>query len=92
MASISRSRAFISSAFKRRPARTLVWQANREPDVAGYRVVWRDTTAADWQGSQFVGNVTEAKIPLSKDNVFFGVQAVDKDGNVSPATYPSPQR
>jgi hypothetical protein len=71
---------------------TLVWQANREPDVAGYRVVWRDTTAADWQGSQFVGNVTEAKIPLSKDNVFFGVQAVDKDGNVSPATYPSPQR
>ncbi|HEY1149570.1 MAG TPA: aminopeptidase, partial [Pseudoduganella sp.] len=71
---------------------TLVWQANRESDVAGYRVVWRDTTAADWQGSQFVGNVTEAKIPLSKDNVFFGVQAVDKDGNVSPATYPSPQR
>jgi hypothetical protein len=71
---------------------TLVWQANREPDIAGYRVVWRDTTAADWQGSEFVGNVTEAKIPLSKDNVFFGVQAVDKDGNVSPATYPSPQR
>ena len=71
---------------------TLVWAANREPDVAGYRVVWRDTTAADWQGSQFVGNVTEAKIPLSKDNVFFGVQAVDKDGNASPATYPSPQR
>jgi len=71
---------------------TLAWQANREPDVAGYRVVWRDTTAADWQGSQYVGNVTEAKIPLSKDNVFFGVQAVDKDGNISPATYPSPQR
>lgn len=71
---------------------TLVWQANAEPDVAGYRIVWRDTTAADWQGSKWVGNVTEATIDLSKDNVFFGVQAVDKDGNVSVATYPLPQR
>jgi len=71
---------------------TLVWQANPEPDLAGYRVVWRETTAANWQGSKWVGNVNEATIDLSKDNVFFGVQAVDKDGNVSPATYPMPQR
>jgi hypothetical protein len=71
---------------------TLVWQANAEPDLAGYRIVWRDTTAADWQGSKWVGNVTEATIDLSKDNVFFGVQAVDRDGNVSVATYPLPQR
>ena len=71
---------------------TLVWQPNGEPDLAGYRIVWRDTTAANWQGSRWVGNVTEATVDLSKDNVFFGVQAVDKDGNVSVATYPSPQR
>jgi hypothetical protein len=71
---------------------TLVWQANPEPDVAGYRIVWRETTAATWQGSKFVGNVTEATVNLSKDNVFFGVQAVDKDGNVSVATYPAPLR
>jgi len=71
---------------------TLVWQANAEPDVAGYRIVWRETTASDWQGSKWVGNVTEATVDLSKDNVFFGVQAVDKDGNVSVATYPLPQR
>ena len=70
----------------------LVWQANTEPDLAGYRVVWRETTAAGWQGSRFVGNVTSFRSDLSKDNVFFGVQAVDKDGNVSPATYPLPQR
>ncbi|MDB5936330.1 MAG: aminopeptidase [Massilia sp.] len=70
----------------------LAWQANAEPDLAGYRVVWRDTTASQWQGSQFVGKVTAVTMPLSKDNVFFGVQAVDKDGNVSPATYPLPQR
>lgn len=71
---------------------TLVWKANSEPDLAGYRVVWRETTAADWQHAQWVGNVTEATLPLSKDNVFFGVQAVDRDGNVSPATYPLPKR
>ncbi|HEX8609823.1 MAG TPA: M20/M25/M40 family metallo-hydrolase [Telluria sp.] len=71
---------------------SLVWQANGEPDLAGYRIVWRDTTAAQWQGALFVGNVTEATVKLSKDNYFFGVQAVDKDGNVSVATYPTPLR
>ena len=71
---------------------SLVWQPNTEPDLAGYRIVWRETTAATWQGSQYVGNVTQATVKLSKDNVFFGVQAVDKDGNVSVATYPTPQR
>lgn len=70
----------------------LTWQANTEPDLAGYRIVWRDTTAAQWQGSQFVGNVTSITMPLSKDNVFFGVQAVDKDGNISVASYPMPAR
>jgi hypothetical protein len=70
----------------------LLWQANTEPDLAGYRIVWRDTSAADWQGSQFVGKVTEFRVPLSKDNYYFGVQAVDTDGNVSPATYPVPLR
>lgn len=71
---------------------TMVWQPNTEPDLAGYRIVWRETTAAQWQGATFVGNVTEATVKLSKDNYFFGVQAVDKDGNVSVATYPLPLR
>jgi hypothetical protein len=71
---------------------TMVWEANKEPDLAGYRLVWRETTSPIWQGAEFVGNVTEATSKLSKDNYFFGVQAVDKNGNVSPATYPSPKR
>jgi len=71
---------------------TMVWAPNHEPDLAGYRIVWRDTTSPVWQGSLFVGNVTEASVKLSKDNYFFGVQAVDKDGNVSVASYPSPKR
>ncbi|MCS0580328.1 M28 family metallopeptidase [Massilia pinisoli] len=70
----------------------LVWAPNTEPDLAGYRIVWRETTAPQWQGAQFVGNVTAYRLDLSKDNLLFGVQAVDKDGNVSPATYPVPAR
>jgi hypothetical protein len=70
----------------------LAWAPNTEPDLAGYRIVWRDTTAPLWTNSQYVGNVTSFNMPLSKDNVFFGVQAVDKDGNVSPAVYPLPAR
>ncbi len=71
----------------------LVWQANTEPDLAGYRVVWRETTAAQWQGGVLVGKVTAYTVKnMSKDNYFFGVQAVDVDGNTSVASYPSPGR
>jgi hypothetical protein len=71
----------------------LVWQANGEPDLAGYRIVWRETTAAQWQGASMVGNVTHVTLDhMSKDNYFFGVQAVDKQGNVSVASYPTPLR
>ncbi|CAN5652051.1 hypothetical protein BH18VER1_BH18VER1_12060 [soil metagenome] len=72
---------------------TLVWRANTEPDIAGYRIVWRETTAADWQQSTSAGNVTRFTVPeVSKDNYLFGVCAVDNDGNVSPVVYPAPFR
>jgi hypothetical protein len=72
---------------------TLRWEANKEPDLAGYQIVWRDTTAPFWTNKVSVGNVTRYTIKgMSKDNYFFGVQAVDKDGNVSYAVYPTPFR
>jgi hypothetical protein len=69
----------------------LKWDANTEPDLAGYEIVWRDTTAAVWTNSKAVGNVTGFTMKgMSKDNYFFGVRAIDKDGNRSPVTYPKP--
>lgn len=34
---------------------TLTWNANTEPDLAGYEVVWRHTTTPLWQHSVSVG-------------------------------------
>lgn len=71
----------------------LKWDANSDTDLAGYEVVWRDTTSAFWTNSKFVGNVlTFTAKEMSKDNYFFGVRAVDKNGNKSPVVYPRPLR
>ena len=70
----------------------LKWDANKEPDLAGYDIVWRETTAATWTNSKAVGNVTTFSMKgMSKDNYFFGVRAIDRAGNRSPVTYPRPQ-
>ncbi len=69
------------------------WDANTDSDLAGYEIVWRETTRDAWTASKFVGNVTVYTMKeMSKDNYFFGVRAVDKDGNKSPVVYPRPMR
>ena len=71
----------------------LKWAANRDADLAGYEIVWRDTTAPFWTNSAYVGSVTDYTLKnMSKDNYFFGVRAVDKDGNKSPVSFPKPVR
>ncbi|HEX8747883.1 MAG TPA: M28 family metallopeptidase [Pyrinomonadaceae bacterium] len=71
----------------------LKWDAGTEPDLAGYEIVWRDTTSPVWTNSRMVGNVTTFTMTgMSKDNYFFGVRAVDRDGNRSPVSYPKPVR
>ena len=72
---------------------TLRWKPNPEPDIAGYRILWRDTTSPVWQHSRDVGNVTrETLVGISKDNVVFGVQAYNRDGHASVAVFPKPYR
>lgn len=71
---------------------TLRWDASPEPDVAGYEIVWRETTSPVWQHSLDVGDATEGTVDLSKDNWFFGVRAYDRDGYRSPVAFPVPAR
>ncbi|MEX0877200.1 MAG: M20/M25/M40 family metallo-hydrolase [Phycisphaerales bacterium] len=71
---------------------TLRWEPSLEPDVAGYEIVWRETTSSSWDQVQDVGNATEGTVDLSKDNWFFGVRAYDEDGYRSPVSYPVPAR
>jgi hypothetical protein len=68
----------------------LAWTANTDPDLAGYEVVWRETTASDWTNAIPVGNVTTVTLPLApKDNFMFGLRAVDKAGHHSPVAFPT---
>ncbi|MFJ8608182.1 M20/M25/M40 family metallo-hydrolase [Streptomyces sp. NPDC093675] len=68
----------------------LVWTRGNEPDLDGYEIVWRETTAPEWTHVIPVGDVTRQGVDLSKDNVFFGVRAVNKAGLKSPVAFPEP--
>ncbi len=61
--------------------------------VAHYEVLWRETTAPDWEYAQELapqganGAIT-VTLPISKDNVTFGVRAVDASGHRGLAVVP----
>ena len=59
---------------------TLRWSLSPEADVAGYEIVTRPTTSPVWTRVHAVGDVDHATLPLSKDNLSFGVRAVDRAG------------
>src|ERR1022692_1665955 len=67
---------------------TLTWNANPESNLAGYEVVMRETTSPDWTDAIDVGNVTTVTLDISKDNVQFGLRAVDRAGHRSPVAFP----
>jgi hypothetical protein len=73
---------------------TLQWEA---PAGAAanihYELLWRETTAPDWQFVQKIapqadGVPITATVPISKDNVVFGVRAVDAAGHRSLVVVP----
>ena len=67
---------------------TLTWDANPDSGLAGYEVVMRETTSPNWTSAVRVGNVTTVTLNISKDNVQFGLRAIDKAGHRSPAAFP----
>jgi hypothetical protein len=64
---------------------TLPWEP-APGDVDHYEVVWRETMVPDWQFVQDVagragGAIVTINLPISKDNVIFGIRAVDAAGH-----------
>lgn len=71
----------------------LAWDAPEgAPAGTSYQIVWRDTSAPDWQFYDSVGAATHATVPVSKDNVVFGIRSVNRAGQRSPAAFPFPAR
>ena len=69
---------------------TLTWEAS--PGANGYEVVYRATSAPDWEHVQTVGSGTRATLKVSKDNVIFAVRAVDAAGHRSLPVVPEPEQ
>ncbi len=76
----------------------LEWQPGPgAPAGTEYQVVWRVLTAPEWQFFTQQGIAASASgdsitLPVSKDNVIFGVRSVDAKGHFSQAVVPMPQR
>lgn len=76
-----------------RPSPTLSWRPVEAPDLAGYRVYWREPTEPLWSRSRWVGGATEFTVEnVIIDNYFFGVAAVDRRGHESLVVFPLPGR
>ena len=73
------------------PSTTLAWEGNTDdPNLAGYKIYWRETTAPQWQHSKFVGMASRHILEnIIIDNYYFGVAAVGKNGNESLVVFPS---
>ena len=79
---------------------TLEWTGAGAPAGTKYEIVWRELAVPDWQFSTNKGISAPATpntgysitLPVSKDNVIFGVRAVDAQGHRSPAVAPMPER
>jgi len=72
-----------------RPSATLSWELSDNPNLAGYKVYWRDTTAPQWEHFRWAGKVDTLTLEnVIIDNYLFGVAAVGRDGNESVIVFP----
>lgn len=77
---------------------TLRWMPGEgAPAGTRYQVVWRATAAPNWQrytskGIHMFGPQYTVTVPVSKDNVIFGVRSVNAAGQASVAVVPMPVR
>jgi hypothetical protein len=65
------------------------WEASPSANVAGYQIVWRETTAPCWEHrSELVKGLTFVLSGVTADVCFVGVRALDAQGHGSRATLP----
>jgi hypothetical protein len=73
-----------------RASAELYWDPVEDPNLAGYKVYWRDTSSPQWEHSRFVGDATQFTFEnLVIDNYLFGVAAVGRNGTESPVSFPT---
>ena len=65
----------------------LKWERPTGEEPLGYYVVMRETSSPIWEKKFFVTG-TKAVLNYSKDNYYFGVQSVDKEGHESLVVIP----
>jgi hypothetical protein len=68
---------------------SLIWKAPLHGKAKGYYVLMRETSSSMWE-KKFYTEETSLKLPYSKDNYFFAVQAVSEQGTESLPVIPSP--
>ena len=66
----------------------LYWKAPKTGSVKGYYILIRETTSPVWQKKVYTESL-EMRLPYSKDNYFFAVQAVNETGNESLPVIPA---
>jgi Zn-dependent M28 family amino/carboxypeptidase len=72
-----------------RPSAVLSWEVSDDPNLAGYKVYWRDTTAPQWEHFRWAGMTDTYTLEnVIIDNYLFGVAAVAKNGNESTVVFP----
>jgi len=69
---------------------TLHWTS--VPRATRYEVLWRSTTAPEWEHDYAAGSATAATLEVSKDEALFAVRALDAQGHASLPVVPVPAR
>jgi len=70
----------------------ITWDPSPGGLATDYEVVWRTTDSPNWTNAEKTDGKTTLVLQVSKDNVIFGVRAVDAKGNRSVPVVPSAQR
>lgn len=71
------------------PSVKLSWEAPDDKNIMGYKIYWRLTTSPTWDHSRYVGKIDTFTLEgIIVDNYYFGVAAVDENGNESVVAFP----